>query len=77
MHFPRVNAHDVKEFEQELGGKIKIVYVETMDEVLKLALVRSPFDGATAKKATTKKNTKTVSKKAAEKKAVPSKKKKK
>ncbi|MBM3886535.1 endopeptidase La, partial [Candidatus Dependentiae bacterium] len=60
---PKVNARDVKEFEQELEGKIKIVYVETMDEVLKLALVKSPFDGAAAKKLQQRKKQKLVTRK--------------
>lgn len=51
---PKQNAKDVKEFEAELEGKIKIIFVENMDEVLKAALVRSPFDGHSGKKAVAK-----------------------
>lgn len=47
---PKQNAKDVKEFEAELEGKIKIVFVESMDEVLVAALVRSPFDTSGHKK---------------------------
>jgi ATP-dependent Lon protease len=75
---PKANERDVKEFESELENKIKIVFVDSMDDVLKLALVRSPFDAA-AKKAT-KAKSKTIltgKKPAAKKKAVAPKKKKK
>ena len=76
---PKANARDVKEFEQELEGKIEIVFVDSMDEVLKLALVRSPFDSVAAKskKAATKAKAKAGKKPAAAKKAITPKKKKK
>jgi ATP-dependent Lon protease len=64
---PKSNMRDVKEFEHELEGKLKVVYVENMDEVLKLALVRSPFDQAT-KKSAAKGGKKPAAKKAAAKK---------
>ncbi|MFC1854256.1 endopeptidase La [Candidatus Dependentiae bacterium] len=50
---PEENKNDIKEFEKELGGDIKIVYVKTMDEVLKETLVKSPFS---KKKVATKKS---------------------
>ncbi len=37
---PKSNAKDIKDFESELDKSIKIVYVESMDEVLQHALVR-------------------------------------
>jgi ATP-dependent Lon protease len=57
---PKENMNDIKEFENELGG-LEIIYVETMDEVLKHALVRSPFNHVKA--ASRVKKTKKISKK--------------
>ncbi len=37
------NAKDIKEFAHELDKTLQISYVETMDEVIAQALVRSPF----------------------------------
>jgi ATP-dependent Lon protease len=58
------NRNDIKDFEKELDKSLKIVYVESMDEVLDGALTKNPF---AKKKTTTKK--KTVKKKVAKKKA--------
>lgn len=74
---PKANARDVKEFEQELEGKIEIVFVDSMDEVLKLALVRSPFDALTGKSKKAATNGKAGKKPTATKKAITPKKKKK
>ena len=46
---PKANAKDVKEFESELEGKIEVLFVESMDEVLKTALTKSPFEAAATK----------------------------
>jgi ATP-dependent Lon protease len=40
---PKSNKRDVKEFKDELDKSLTVVFVETMDEVLQEALVRSPF----------------------------------
>lgn len=40
---PQSNKRDVKEFKDELDKSLTVVFVETMDEVLQEALVRSPF----------------------------------
>lgn len=40
---PKSNMRDVKEFEHELDKKLTIVYAETMDQVLKEALLRDPY----------------------------------
>ncbi len=40
---PKSNAQDVKEFEHELDKKLSIVYAESMDQVLKEALLKDPF----------------------------------
>jgi len=56
---PKSNAKDVKEFEAELGGKLKIVYVEHMDQVLKEAFDTKPYlKAATATKKAGKKKKK-------------------
>lgn len=41
---PADNRNDIKEFESELKGQPEIVYAEHVDEVLKVALVKSPFE---------------------------------
>jgi ATP-dependent Lon protease len=46
---PKSNAKDVKEFAHELDKSLNVVYVETMDEVLKEALIRSPLQQDKAK----------------------------
>lgn len=69
---PKTNARDVKEFESEISSDLKIVYVETMDEVLTAALTESPFDKAAKSKKNSKGNAKKNSK---TKKAAPAKKK--
>lgn len=54
------NAKDIKEFVHELDKSLTISYVETMDEVIVQALVRSPFEAkkkAEEKKTTGKKKT--------------------
>lgn len=66
---PKANARDVKEFEAELEGKIKILFVENMDQVLAAALEKNPFQVEDSAK---KKN---VAKKSSQKKAAGSKKK--
>ena len=38
---PKSNIKDIKDFESELDKSIKIIYAESMDEVLKHALVNS------------------------------------
>lgn len=43
---PKANEKDHKEFEAELEGRIKVVFVENMDQVIEAALVRSPFEAA-------------------------------
>lgn len=73
---PKPNARDVKEFEAELEDKLKIIFVENMDEVLAAALTKSPFDTAGHKKGGTnpgKKTTKKITKKPAKKAAAASK----
>ncbi len=79
---PKENARDVKEFEAEVPAGMTIVYVETMDEVLKTALVTMPFarvsdakKGA-AKKTVAKKAKKPASSKTTTTKKAPAKKKK-
>ncbi len=59
---PKENKPDIKEFEKELGSKLKIVYVESMDEVLAEAFVQNPLN--------IKKRTKRVSKKVSKKKKI-------
>lgn len=46
---PKSNAKDVKEFEQEIDPSLKIVYVDTMDEVIREALVADPLKKANQK----------------------------
>jgi ATP-dependent Lon protease len=74
---PKANEKDHKEFESELEGKIKVIFVDNMDEVLQAALVRSPFEVAkkiaakaakTGKKAAAKRSAKKPAKKPAAKK---------
>lgn len=67
---PKSNAKDVKEFENELDPSLKIVFVEHMDEVLKEALVRTPYGSVKkgADKPDKKKAKKKVAKKASKKK---------
>ncbi len=52
------NEDDIREFEKELGGKLEIVYVENLDEVLEHAFSTSPFKRE-KKKTIKKKATKT------------------
>ena len=40
---PKSNMKDVKEFEHELDKKLDVVYAESMDHVLKEALLKDPF----------------------------------
>lgn len=40
---PKANERDVKEIQNEINDRLKVVYVEHMDEVLAHALVNSPF----------------------------------
>lgn len=40
---PKSNDKDVKEFEHELEGKVNVVFVENVDEVLREALIGKPF----------------------------------
>ena len=62
---PKENEPDISEFAKELDKDLKIIYVETMDEVLEHAFVTSPLK---------KKRTKKVAKKKAVKKRVAKKK---
>lgn len=52
---PKANAKDIKEFEAELENKIEVLPVENMDEVLKAALVKSPFEHTSKKTTASKK----------------------
>lgn len=63
---PKENEPDIKEFLKELDKKLEIIYVESMDEVLEKAFVKSPVKKITKKKVAKKK---TVKKKAVKKKA--------
>jgi ATP-dependent Lon protease len=63
---PKSNMRDVKEFEHELDKKLTIAYAETMDQVLKEALLRDPYmpsNHAKKPKQTKRKNTKKAKKK--------------
>ena len=40
---PKENEPDIKEFEKELDKNMELIYVDTMDEVLKHAFVKSPL----------------------------------
>lgn len=56
---PKVNGKDLQEFKDEVNTGLDIVMVETMDEVLAHALVKSPFGGEIKKaKKSSKKPTK-------------------
>jgi len=59
---PKENEPDIKEFEKELDKSLKLIYVETMDQVLKHAFVTCPLKSSTRKK-TAKKSVKKVAKK--------------
>lgn len=48
------NAKDIKEFEQELDASLKIEFVQTMDEVIKHALITVPSSSEDRKKNETK-----------------------
>jgi ATP-dependent Lon protease len=56
---PKSNEKDIKEFKELLDSKLKIVYVDAMDEVVKNALEKSPFKN---EKTTKNKNIKTKKK---------------
>ena len=68
---PKENKPDIKEFEKELGKSLKLVYVETMDEVLGEAFEKNPLDRVVEKVA---KKKAVVKKKAVKKKVVKKKK---
>jgi ATP-dependent Lon protease len=53
----QANAKDIKEFEQELDASLKIEFVQTMDEVIKHALVTIPSSSEDKKKTETKTQT--------------------
>lgn len=52
------NEDDIKEFEKELNGKLEIVYVENLDEVLEHSFSTSPFKNKKVKKKSIKKKAK-------------------
>ena len=64
---PKENEDEIKEFEKELGldKSLEFVYADNMDDVLKHALVKSPFKGPKKKrtKKTAKKTTSSKRKK--------------
>ena len=43
---PKENFDDIKEFSKELDKSLEIVYVDSMDLVLREAFIESPFDKA-------------------------------
>lgn len=57
------NEDDIKEFEKELENKLEVVYLESMDDVLRHAFVTDPFEAAKKKKAAKKKVVKKTVKK--------------
>ncbi|MCK4517344.1 endopeptidase La [Candidatus Babeliales bacterium] len=59
---PKENEPDIKEFEKELDKSLKLIYVETMDQVLKHAFVTCPLKSSTRKKVV-KKSMKKIAKK--------------
>lgn len=58
---PEENRDDVQEFIKDIPSDLKLVYIKTMDEVLKLALLKNPFSRPMKHKKKSKK-TKTSSK---------------
>jgi ATP-dependent Lon protease len=52
---PKENEKDVLEFRDELDKNLKIIFVKNMDEVLRVAFVRTPFKPAPIKIAKSKK----------------------
>lgn len=57
---PKENLDDVEEINAELGSEVTRIFVENMDEVLRYALVKDPFNDALS--TTASKNRKTNSK---------------
>ena len=57
---PYENKEDVEEFSKDIPADLKLIYVKTIDEVLKLALMKNPF--SRPMKQTKKKNKTTTSK---------------
>lgn len=55
---PKSNLKDVKEFEHEIDKSLKIVFVESVDEVLHEALVKKPYLEEKKNQKPKKKNTK-------------------
>jgi ATP-dependent Lon protease len=41
---PKENKNDIKEFEKELDSSLELIYVDHLDEVLRNALEKNPFD---------------------------------
>jgi ATP-dependent Lon protease len=63
---PKENYDDVQEITNDIGDGLKLIFVETMDEVLKAGLTKNPFELAkklAAAKKTTKKKTTSKTKK--------------
>ena len=60
---PKENEPDIKEFEKELDKKLKIIYVDNMDQVLQHAFVKSPLKSVKKKKTVKKKTVKKKKKK--------------